>query len=314
MRVVITGGTGLIGRALAASLAADKHEVIVLSRNPQYARSMPKGVKVESWDSDTAAGWGKLVDGADAVVNLAGESIAGNSLFAILFKRWSGGQKRRILESRVDAGSAVVQAIEQAKKKPGVLIQASAVGYYGTARQEELTEDAARGNDFQARVCWEWETSTAKVEMLGVRRAITRSGVVLSPKGGVLPVIMLPFKFFAGGRLGSGRQWFPWIHIADEVGAIRFLIENSNARGAFNLTAPQQVTNAQFAKALGRVMRRPSFFPTPAFLLRLALGEKKTIVLDGQRPIPKRLTDMGFKFQFPDVEAALRDCLRKGKG
>ena len=309
MRVIITGGSGLIGRALAASLAADNHEVIILSRNAQSVRSLPKGARAEQWDGRTATGWGRLADGADAIVNLAAESIAGESLLPILFKRWTSRRKRRILDSRTNAGQAVLQAIEAAKRKPGVLIQSSAVGYYGTLRDEELTEEAYRGSDFLARVAWDWEVSTSQAEVMNVRRVVTRSGVVLSTKGGVLPIMLLPFKFFVGGRLGSGRQWFSWIHVADEVSAVRFLIDNPDARGPFNLTAPQTLTNAQFSKVIGRVMRRPSFFPTPGFALRLPLGEKATIVLDGQRPIPKRLLDMGFKFQFPEAEPALRDLL-----
>ena len=286
MRIIITGGSGLIGRALAASLAADNHEVIILSRNAQSVRSLPKGARAEQWDGRTATGWGRLADGADAIVNLAGESIAGESLLPILFKRWTSKRKRRILESRTNAGQAVLQAIEAAKRKPGVLVQSSAVGYYGTLRDEELTEEAYPGNDFLARVCWDWEVSTSQAEVMNVRRAVTRSGLVMSAAGGILPLMLLPFKFFVGGRLGSGRQWFSWIHIADEVSAIRFLIENANAKGPFNLTAPQTLTNAQFSKAIGRVMRRPSFIPAPGFALRLPMGEKATIVLDGRRPVP----------------------------
>ena len=311
MRIIITGGAGLIGRALAASLAADNHETITLSRNPQYVKSLPKNARAEQWDGHTAAGWGQLADGADAIVNLAGESIGGSNLFSILLGRWTRRRKRRILESRLNAGAAVMQALEAAQKKPRVLIQPSAVGYYGTLRDEELTEEAYPGIDFQARVCWDWENSTSRAEVLGVRRAVTRSGVVLGMQGGIFPVMLLPFKFFVGGRLGSGRQWFSWIHIADEVSAIRFLIENPGARGPFNLTAPQTLTNTQFAKAIGRAMRRPSFFPTPGFLLRIPMGEKAMIVLDGRRPIPRRLLDMGFTFRFPDAESALRDLLSK---
>lgn len=310
MRVIITGGSGLIGRALTASLAAEDHEVIILSRNPQRVTSLSRGARVEPWDGRTAAGWGQLADGADVIVNLAGESIGGNGLFSILLKRWTSGQKRRILESRLNAGQAVMQAIEAAQRKPRVLIQQSAVGYYGTLRDETLAEDAYRGIDFPARVCWDWEVSTSRAEVLGVRRVVTRSGLVLSASGGLLPVILLPFRFFVGGRLGSGKQWFAWIHVADEVSAVRFLIENANARGPFNLTAPQPVTNAELSKTVGRVMRRPSFLPVPGFALRLPMGEKATIVLEGQRPVPKRLLEMGFTFRFPELEPALRNLLK----
>lgn len=311
MRILITGGTGLIGRALTESLAADQHEVIVLSRNPDPNTKLPAGARIVRWDARTSAGWGELADGAGAIINLAGASIAGSGLFPFLLERWSSKRKRLILQSRIDAGQAVVQAIQEAKKKPGVLIQTSAVGYYGVARDEELSEESPRGNDFLARVCFDWEMSTLQAEVMGVRRAVIRPGVVLSRAGGVLPIMLLPFKFFVGGRLGSGRQWFPWIHFADHVGAIRFLIDTPNARGAFNLTAPHLSTNADFTKALGRVMRRPSFIPVPGFALKLVVGEKSIIVLEGQRPLPKRLLEFGYSFRFPEAGAALRDLLKK---
>ena len=310
MRVVITGGTGLIGRALAESLLADKHEVILVSRNPEYMKNPPKGAKLEKWDGRTSAGWGRFVDGADAVVNLAGASIGGENTFAILFRRWTNRNKKRILESRLNAGRAVMHAIEAARQKPKVLIQASAVGYYGVLNKGLVTEDSPRGHDFQARVPWDWEVSTSQAEVLGVRRVVIRSGLVMSGQGGILSMVILPFKFFAGGRLGSGRQWFPWIHIADEVGAIRFLIDKPDARGAFNLAAPGAITNGQLAKLLGRVMRRPSFFPVPAFALRLLLGEKAILVLDGAQIVPKRLIDAGYAFKFPEAKPAFRDLLK----
>ena len=310
MRVIITGGTGLIGRALGESLAAEKHEVIALSRNPQQARSMPKGVKVQQWDARTAAGWGGMADGADVIVNLAGASIGGENTLSILFRRWTNRNKKRILESRLSAGRAVVQAIEAARQKPKVLVQASAIGYYGVLHDGPVTEDSPRGHDFQARVPWDWEMSTSQAEVLGVRRVVIRSGLVMSRKAAILSMVMLPFKFFAGGRLGSGRQWFPWIHVDDEIGAIRFLIDRPDARGAFNLAAPGAITNGQLARLLGRMLRRPSFFPVPAFALRLLLGEKATLVLDSVQIAPKRLLDMDYTFKFPEAEPAFRDVLK----
>jgi uncharacterized protein (TIGR01777 family) len=204
-----------------------------------------------------------------------------------------------------------VQAVELAKVKPRVVIQASGSGYYGPRGDEEIIEGAAAGQDFMGRTAIEWEASTAAVESLGVRRAIVRSGPVLSADGGVLPLVLLPFRFFVGGPLGSGRQWFPWIHIADEVRAIRFLIENEAASGSFNLAAPNPLTNAEFSRAVGRVLRRPAFVPVPTFALRLALGEMSIVVLEGQRTIPRRLLDLGFTFRFPEAEATLRDLLEK---
>src|SRR5512136_1915747 len=204
MRIIITGGTGLIGRALAESLAADRHDVIVLSRSPEKA-IVPAGVRAERWDGRTASGWGTLADGADAIVNLAGESIGGESMVALIAKRWTPERKQLIRDSRVNAGMAVGQAIEAAKQKPRVLIQASAVGYYGVRGDEEITEDTPAGSDALARICLDWEATTANVEKMGVRRAVIRTaGVVMSTQGGALPFMLLPFRFFAGGRLGSG--------------------------------------------------------------------------------------------------------------
>ena len=305
MRILITGGTGLIGRALAADLAQEGHEVVVLSRHPERATDMPSGVQVQGWDARTAEGWGHLADGADAIVNLAGENLAAG--------RWTAERKRRIRESRVNAGRAVVAAVEAASRKPRVVVQASAVGYYGPCGDEEITEDHPPGNDFLAQVCVEWEASTAAVEEMGVRRPIIRTGVVLSATGGALPRMLPPFRFGLGGPLGSGQQWFPWIHLADEVGAIRFLIAHEEASGPFNLSAPNPVTNAAFTRALGRVLGRPTFMRVPAFALRLLFGEMGTVLLEGQRAVPKRLLEMGYTFRFAEVEAALRDLLENSR-
>ncbi len=301
MRVIITGGSGLLGRALTADLVSDGHEVIVLSRDPQRVTGMPAGVRVERWDGRTVEGWGHLADGADAIVNLAGENIAAG--------RWTAERKQRIRQSRIDAGRAVVQAVERAARKPRVVVQASAVGYYGPRGDEEVVEETPPGDDFLARVAVDWEDSTAPVEAMGVRRAIIRTGVVLSTAGGALPRMLLPFKLFVGGPLGNGRQWFPWIHIADEIGAIRFLIENEEAAGPFNLAAPHPVTNAEFSRALGRVLKQPALFPVPAPALRLLFGEMATVLLDGQRAVPRRLQTLSFSFRYAEVEAALRDLL-----
>jgi uncharacterized protein (TIGR01777 family) len=302
MRVIITGGTGLIGRALAANLAADSHEVIVLSRRPERVSGLPSGVQVERWDGRTADGWGRLADEAEAIVNLAGENLSAG--------RWTARRKEAIVQSRVRAGQAVVEAVKAAAVKPGVVIQSSGVGYYGPCGDELLTEEAAGGSDFLAGVVVAWEASTAPVEAMGVRRAIMRTGVVLSQKGGALPRMLLPFHFFVGGPLGSGRQWLSWIHIADQVAAVRFLIEQPQARGVFNSAAPNPLTNADFGRAIGRAMGRPAFMPAPGFALRLVLGEMATVVLDGQRAAPQRLLQLGFKFRFPDAESALRDVLK----
>jgi hypothetical protein len=299
MRVIITGGTGLIGRALATALAGDGHEVVVLSRNP--AAGLPAGVRVAGWDGRTAAGWAALADGAAAIVNLAGESIGAG--------RWTARRKQAILESRVNAGRAVVEAVGAASAKPAVVLQSSAVGFYGPCGDERLTEDSAGGNDFLAGVCRQWEGATAPLEDLGVRRAVLRTGVVLSADGGALPRMVRPFKLYVGGPVGSGGQWFSWIHLADAVAAMRFLMESPDARGTFNLTAPGPVTNTELARTLGRVLHRPAALPVPAVALRLLFGEMSTVLLDGQRALPQRLTAHDFSFRFPELGSALRDVL-----
>lgn len=310
MRVLIGGGSGLIGSALANSLAADDHEVIVLSRSPALVRGLGPRVQVEGWDARTAAGWGSLVDGADAIVNLAGASIAGEGF---LPARWTAARKQLIRDSRVHAGAAICEAIEQAEKKPSVLLQASAVGYYGTHGADvDVTEESPPGADWLADVCREWEGSTAAAEEQGVRRVVLRTGIVLSFSGGALQRMALPFRMYAGGPLGSGRQPFPWIHPADQVGAMRFLLRNSGAAGAFNLCAPTPLTNAQFSGELGRVLRRPSLLPVPGFLFRAMFGEVAMVVLEGQWALPQRLLDIGYRFRFREAGAALADLVRAG--
>lgn len=310
MRVIITGGTGLIGRALVQELTGAKHEVIVLSRNPESAKGLPKEVQCIRWDGRTSQGWGEWVDGAGAIINLAGESIGGETLIGLILNRWTPERKRRILDSRLNAGNAVIQGIREARQKPQVLIQASAVGYYGSRGETELIETTPPANDFGATTCIGWEKSTAPVEEIGVRRVVIRTaGVVMSLHGGVLPFMLIPFKLFLGGPLGNGRQWFSWIHVKDEARAIRYLIEHPFADGVFNLCAPGIVTNKAFSNILGKVLKRPSIIPVPAFALRLIFGEKADIILGSQKQISTRLSDLGFSFQFPDAESALRDLL-----
>lgn len=306
MRVVITGGTGLIGHALAQSLLADQHEVIILSRSARQAQksSLP-GAQYVQWDARTASGWGDLAQGA-VIVNLAGENLGAG--------RWNKERKQRILSSRVGAGEAVMDAIRSASVKPHLLIQASAVGYYGPRGAEPVTEEAGPGRDFQARVVWDWEASTAAAPRYGVRRVVLRTGLPLTTKGGVFPKLLLPFKLLiAGGPLGSGRQYLPWIHMDDYIRAVRFLMEREDAEGAYNLSAPNPVPQKEFAKTLGSVMGRPSIMPAPAFALKAVLGEMAALVLEGQRQLPKRLLNMGFEFQYPELAPALRDILDNRK-
>lgn len=301
MRAIITGGNGLIGRIVAAILAADGYEVVVLSRNPAKVRDLPAGVRAEKWDGRTAAGWGRLADSAEVIINLAGENLSGGL--------WTSERKRRILQSRRDAGAAIVEAVRSATTKPKLVIQISGIGHYGIGHSKVLTEKDGPGTDFLATVTLDWEAATAPVEELGVRRVVLRQAVVLTPRGGILAIMKLPFTFFVGGKLGSGRQWFPWVHIDDSVRAMRFLMSNEKASGVFNLVSPTPITNAQFTRSLARAMKRPAFMNVPAFALRLVLGELSMTVLEGQRAIPARLTEMGFTFKFTDADAALADLI-----
>lgn len=300
MKVIITGGTGLIGRSFAQALLPE-HEVIILTRNTAK-HNAPSGTKVVQWDAQSADNWGHLIDNQTAIVNLAGAGISDG--------RWTKTRKEEITQSRVKAGQAVMQAIEKASQKPAVLLQASAIGYYGTQYHDHyLDETTPAGNDFLANVVQEWEASTAGASSKGVRRVVLRTGVVFSPDGGALPQIVSPFRLGLGGPLGSGEQWVSWIHIADQIRAMQFLLTQPEARGIYNLTAPNPVTNRFLANKVGVVLNALTFVPAPAFALKLALGEMATIVLDGQRVFPNRLLEEGFNFRYTDVETALRALL-----
>lgn len=298
-RVVITGGTGLIGRALSSRLAASGLDVVVLSRRSPEETRVPRGCRVVRWDGVSSASWVAEADGALAIVNLAGESIAGG--------RWTKTRQRRIVGSRVAAADAVVDAVGQARRRPEVVLQASAVGFYGDRGDEPLDESSRAGSGFLAETTLAWERATARVEELGMRRVLLRTGLVLARDGGALAAMTPPFRFGLGGRLGDGRQWMPWIHLDDEVGAIVHLLERREARGPFNLCAPEPATNAAFTRALAQVLHRPAFCAAPAAALRLVLGEMSNLVLGGQRVRPRRLLESGFSFRFPELSGALEN-------
>lgn len=300
MKVLITGGTGLIGTALTKRLLADKQTVVILSRNPS-AHFVKGGIQLAAWDGKSAAGWGHLVNEVDAVVNLAGVNLGGGL--------WTQKRKAALLSSRVNAGKAVVEAIRQADQKPKVLIQASAVGYYAASGETEILENCPAGDDFQGTLCQQWEESTRQVEEMGVRRVIIRSGVVFEKEAFLLKMFLLPFRMLVGGPLGSGRQFISWIHIEDEINGILNLLQDDRKAGAYNLMAPQPVRNADLGRAIGRVLHRPYWFPVPGFALRAVLGELSSVVLDSWRGIPGRLLESGFTFKYPDVESALKDLV-----
>jgi hypothetical protein len=245
------------------------------------------------------------VAAADAVVQLSGESI---------FGRWTAAKKRRLMASRVDSSRLLAEAFAAVRRRPGVLVQASAVGYYGDTGEAEVTEESPRGSDFLADLAGRWEAASASVEELGVRRPLLRTGIVLAREAGALKVMRLAHLALAGGPLGSGRQWTPWIHRADEVGAIRFLLEHPQATGPFNLCAPEPARNRDLTRAVGRALRRPSWLPVPRWPLRLLAGELADAVFGGQRAVPARLLALGYRFRFPDLEGALADLLGRGRG
>ena len=297
MKLVITGATGFVGAILTDRLWNQLHHVTLLSRKP------PREVNVTkkqwfAWQPGIAGEWQKAVDGADGIVNLAGEPIAG--------KRWTAAQKEQLRSSRVDATKSLVDAIAKAKVKPKFLINASAVGYYGPHGDDTVTEKTGPGGDFLSRLCVEWEAEAKKAEAFGVRVALVRTGIVLGKGEGALAKMVPPFKMFAGGPLGSGQQWMPWIHIEDEVRLICFLIENDAARGAFNGSAPNPVTMEVFAKALGDVLNRPSWVSVPPSALALMLGEMSEMLLQGQRAVPEAALKLGFSFKYPELTGALR--------
>jgi len=305
MKVIIGGGTGFIGRTLLRALIREKHEVVLLTRHPGMISHLGlDGVSGIQWDGESASSWADEIDGADAVINLAGESIAA--------KRWSQEQKEKIVASRVNSTKAIVQAVEKAKAKPSVLINASAIGFYGNVDEGKVSESTPKGKGFLADTCERWEKEAIVAEHFGVRVALLRIGIVLERRGGALAKMLPPFRFFAGGPLGSGNQWFPWVHRDDVVNIILFLL-TTNVSGPVNATAPDSVRMKEFCKILGKVMQRPSWAPVPPFVLKLMLGKQMAdeLLLSGQCVTPERLEEKGYHFRHPKLEQALRSILNK---
>jgi uncharacterized protein (TIGR01777 family) len=298
MNILISGGTGFIGSALTRSLLADGHKIWILTRNPAQANT-PGDVHALGWDGRSCQGWLEAFAEMDVVINLAGETVGRWP--------WNPGRKKRIHDSRVQAGLAMTAAYQRAERKPPVLIQASGIGFYGPLGSQPVTEEARAGNDFMATVASAWEASTSSVDVLpGVRRVVIRTSLVLDTREGVLPLMALPVRLFAGGPLGNGQQGVSWIHIQDEIRAIRFLIDNDQARGVFNLSAPQPISSAEFIRSLAKELGRPYWVPAPALALKLILGEMSTLLLDGQYARPQRLLDLGFVFRFECAEQAFQ--------
>lgn len=300
-RVLIAGGSGMIGRALAAELAAAGSEVVVLSRAARVAGPAPPGVRFARWDGRTAGPWSDEVERADAIVNLSGENLAG--------KRWSAARKRILAASRVEPTRALAAAVLGARRSPAVLLQASGVNLYAADGDEAKDESAPAGTGYLAGLVAEWEAACEPVGRAGTRRVLLRSGVVLAREGGALARMLPPFRLGLGGSLGRGTQPFPWIHLADELAAIRFLLARDDLAGPFNLVAPQPATNAELSRALARALGRPCLLRVPAWLLRLRFGEMAGVLLSGVPAVPRRLLEAGFRFGFPALPQALADLV-----
>jgi uncharacterized protein (TIGR01777 family) len=307
MYIIIAGGSGLIGRELTSTLILGGHEVSILSRNPEKVKGIPAEVQIFQWDGKTVGSWVDEISNADVIVNLAGENLSGKALFP---SRWTRHRKELLLRSRVDAGRVLSRAIEIADKKPTIFVQASGVGIYGNNRERIFSEESEIGNDFLANLSKEWEASSESVEVLGIRRVVTRFGVVLSNKGGAFRPILFPYKFYVGGPIGDGQQVYSWIHSKDVAEAINYLIEHDHARGVFNLTSPNPATNAEFGKTISRVYRRPHYLPIPGFLMHLAFGEVANMVLEGQWVLPEKLLDSGYIFKYPTLDEALTNLVK----
>jgi uncharacterized protein (TIGR01777 family) len=298
MKVAISGATGLIGTALRESLAADGIQIVALSRGAARAPQM----ETIQWDVENGRFDASGLEDTHAVVHLAGEPIA---------QRWTDARKRAIRDSRVKSTRLLVEGLKSLSRRPKVLISGSAIGFYGDRGDETLVESSPAGTGFLPETCQAWEHAAMEAMGLGIRTAVLRTGIVLSTKGGALKKMLLPFRLGAGGPVGNGRQWMSWIHIDDIVGAIRHALEKDEVMAAVNGVAPEPVTNAEFGRALGRALSRPAFLPAPAFALRIGFGEMSSILLEGQKVLPKKLLDTGYRFRFPDLAGALADILAR---
>lgn len=305
MKIVIAGGSGFLGRALTAHLLDDGDDVVVLGRGARNRITHPR-LRAVTWTPDGTAGpWARELDGAGALINLAGAGIAD--------RRWSAARKRDIRDSRVFATRSLVAAVRQAATPPPVVIQGSAIGYYGAFDDgPELDERASPGTDFLGATCAQWEAEAQPLTAAGCRVVYLRTGIVLSRSGGALAKMMPPFQFFVGGPLGSGRQVMSWIHLDDWIALVRWAIGNPAVSGPLNATAPHPATNREFSRALGRALWRPSLFPVPGFVLRLIVGEfARDGLLRGQRVVPRRARELGFTFRFERLDEAIRDAVKR---
>jgi uncharacterized protein (TIGR01777 family) len=297
MKILITGGTGFVGTQLTSRLIQDRHEVTILTRSLKGAKGSSPGISYLEGDPTKKGPWQEAIKNHDAVINLAGASI---------FSKWTEEHKKAIRESRVSTTQNIVEGIPSDPSKKITLFSTSAVGYYGFCGDEELVEDSPPGNDFLARIAKEWEGEALKAREKGAQVVITRFGIVMGEKGGALSQMIPLFKKYIGGPIGSGKQWFSWVHIKDLAEAFAFLIKHPEISGPVNVCSSNPVRNKDLAKALGKALHRPSFIPAPGFMVKLVLGEFGSVILEGQRVIPRKLLNNGFVFQYPDIEKALQ--------
>lgn len=300
MKVAVTGGTGFVGTQLIQRLQAEGDEVLVLTRNSAEAKRIFPNLAIVAYTPTESGAWQQSISGCDAVVNLAGEPIADG--------RWTPERKQAILNSRQLGTRKIVEAIAQANPKPSVLVNASAVGYYGTSETATFDETSSVGSDFLAEVCKAWETEAEKIKDSGTRLVIVRVGIVLG-MGGALAKMLPPFQMFAGGPIGTGRQWFSWVHRDDLINLIVSALRRPELEGVLNATAPNPVRMTEFCQTLGNVLNRPSWLPVPGFALEVLLGDGAKVVLEGQQVLPKRTLSNGFKYQYPTVKQALQEIL-----
>lgn len=297
MKILITGGTGFVGTQLTSRFIREGNEVTILTRSLKRSGEAPRGISYLQGDPTQKGSWQEAIENYDAIINLAGASI---------FERWTEEHKRAIRESRITTTRNIVEGMSSDRGKQMTLFSTSAVGYYGFHGDEEITEESPPGTDWLAKVAVEWEGEALKARAKGARVVITRFGIVLGEKGGALGQMIPLFKKFIGGPIGSGKQWFSWVHINDLAEAFVFLMKHPEISGSVNVCAPNPVRNKDLAKALGKALHRPSFMPAPGFMIKRVLGEFGSVILEGQRVIPRRLLENGFVFQYPDIEKALK--------
>lgn len=302
MDIFISGGTGFVGTPLTNALHAAGHNLTLLVRNKSKQRRLPNGVELVEGDAMKEGSWQDEIAKADAVINLTGANI---------FAKWTPEYKKLIHDSRTLSTRHIVDAIPSGGKRNTTLINTSAAGYFGFSGDDRKFEDAPPGNDFLAQVCVDWENEAKRAQTKGARVVITRFGVVLGKNGGALAQLLTPFRMGVGGRLGDGRQWFPWVHITDLTGVILFLLNNGEVSGSVNLCSPNPVRNSELTEALGKVLRRPTLLPVPKFVLRLKFGEMASVLLEGNRMMPGVLMENNFPFRFPAIEEALRDLIAR---